>query len=113
MIRKTVKVNSIKKWGSPSNRTAPPLITVYPILIKMSSPKGKVALIKTGANGNIFELVENSYYVGSGKNTKTNTNADYFDYFVKTVQIDNKVFDLIIDVEKKTDSTDAYIYTLA
>lgn len=42
------------------------------------------------------------------------TGADYFDYFVKTVQIDNKVYDLIADVEKKYfDGSSGYIYTLA
>ena len=67
---------------------------------KRSSPKGKQALIKTGANGNVFELVENSEYEKSRKNTKMHTNADYFYYFIKTVQIDNKVFDLVIDIRK-------------
>lgn len=78
-----------------------------------SSVDGVKALIKAGADGDVFELVENSRYTGSQKNKKNHTNADYFDYFVKTVQIDNKVFDLVADVEKKYGVNGGYVYTLA
>ena len=78
-----------------------------------SSAAGVKALIKAGADGDVFNLVENSQYTGSKTNTKTNTNADYFDYFVKTVQIDGKVFDLVADVEKEIGTPDGYVYTLA
>ncbi len=78
-----------------------------------SSTDGIKALIKAGADGNVFELVENSEYTGSKANTKNHTDADYFDYFVKTVQIDGKVFDLIADVEKKYGQNGGFVYTLA
>ena len=78
-----------------------------------SSPNGVKALIKTGADGDVFDLVENSQYDGSKKNTKNHTKADYFDYFIKTVQIDGKVFDLIADVEKEYGVNGGYVYTLA
>jgi len=71
------------------------------------------ALIKAGADGDIFELVERSKYTHSSKNRKNHTPADYFDYFVKTVQIDGKVFDLIADVEKMYGGDGGYVYTLA
>ena len=78
-----------------------------------SSPNGVKALIKAGADGDIFNLVENSKYKGSAVNTKNHTDADYFDYFVKTVQIDGKVFDLMADVEKNNNVDGGYVYTLA
>ncbi len=78
-----------------------------------SSVSGVKALTKAGADGDVFNLLENSKYTGSKSNTKTHTSADYFDYFVKTVQIDGKVFDLVADVEKEIGSSDGYIYTLA
>ncbi len=78
-----------------------------------SSPNGVKALIKAGADGDVFDLVENSEYRRSRPNTKDHTDADYFDYFVKTVQIDGKVFDLVADVEKKYGDDGGYVYTLA
>lgn len=78
-----------------------------------SSPNGVKAVIKSGADGDLFNLVENSQYTGSKKNTKNHTSADYFDYFVKTVQIDGKVFDLMADVEKNYGVDGGYVYTLA
>ena len=78
-----------------------------------SSSDGVKALIKAGADGDVFDLVERSRYTGSQKNKKNHTKADYFDYFVKTVQIDGKVFDLVADVEKTYGINDGYVYTLA
>ena len=78
-----------------------------------SSRNGLKAVIKAGADGDLFDLVENSRYTRSKKNTKDHTDADYFDYFVKTVQIDGKVFDLVADVEKKYGEDGGYVYTLA
>jgi hypothetical protein len=78
-----------------------------------SSKDGVKAIIKTGAEGDIFELVEKSKYEGSAPNIKNHTNADYFDYFIKTVQIDNKVFELKADVEKKYGIDGGYVYTLS
>ena len=80
---------------------------------KRSSKDGLKALTKAGADGDVFDLVENSQYDGSKTNEKNNTKADYFDYFVKTVQIDGKVFDLIADVEKNYGVDGGYVYTLA
>ena len=80
---------------------------------KRSSSDGAKALIKAGADGDVFDLVERSRYTGSQKNKKNHTNADYFDYFVKTVQIDGKVFDLVADVEKTYGVNGGYVYTLA
>ena len=80
---------------------------------RRSDASGVKALIKAGADGEIFNLVESPEYVRSSANRKNHTNADYFDYFVKTVQIDGKVFDLIADVEKQYGKKDGYIYTLA
>lgn len=78
-----------------------------------ASTGGVKALTKAGADGDVFTLVENAGYSGSKQNTKNHTNADYFDYFVKTVQIDGKVFDLRADVEKRYDTDGGYVYTLA
>ena len=78
-----------------------------------SSPHGVKALVNAGADGDAFNLVENTEYRRSKPNTKDHTKADYFDYFVKTVQIDGKVFDLVADVEKKYGGEGGYVYTLA
>jgi len=77
------------------------------------SDDGLEALINAGADGDVFDLVERAKYTRSKKNEKNHTKADYFDYFVKTVQIDGKVFDLIADVEKKYFVNGGYVYTLA
>ena len=78
-----------------------------------SSSAGSKALIRAGADGDIFVLVENSRYSRSAKNRKNHTKADYFDYFVKTVQIDGKVYDLVADVEKTYNNNGGFVYTLA
>ena len=80
---------------------------------KRSSSDGAKAFIKAGADGDVFNLVENSTYTRSSLNKKSHTDADYFDYFVKTVQIDDKVFDVIVDVEKKLKKDGGYTYTIA
>ena len=81
---------------------------------KLSDKKGWKAKINVGAEGEIFELVENSKYDGSkpesGKNIAAHSGVGYWDYFVKTVQIDNTVFDLIANVRKKTDG--AFVYSI-
>lgn len=78
-----------------------------------SSTKGKKAILRVGADGDIFDLVESSIYNGSLPNRKNNTKADYFDYYIKTVQIDNSVYDLIADIEKGYGKDGGYIYTVA
>ncbi len=79
---------------------------------RRSDNKGRDALINTGADGSIFELVENTKYSGSGKDTKNHTSTDYFDYFIKTVQIDNSVFDLLADVKRQYYKDDGFVYTI-
>ena len=81
---------------------------------KRSSKAGRNALLRVAADGDVFDLLERSNYERSEPNRKNHTSADYFDYFVKTVQIDNKVYDLVADVEKKYSNNDeGYVYTLA
>ncbi len=83
---------------------------------KKSSASGWKAKIKTGADGNIFELVENSEYVGNreeyGKLTEAHSGVTDWDYFVKTVQIDNTVFNVLANVRKKSDGEYVYSITL-
>ena len=78
--------------------------------------KGKKALINVGAEGDIFDVVENSEYFGSSADDKNHklkdSFTDYFDYFFKTVQIDNNVFDLIINVKKRYKDKSGYTYTI-
>lgn len=72
---------------------------------KKSSQKGWKAKINTGADGSIFELVENATYNGGkaeqGKKTQAHQNLTGWEYFVKTVQIDGQVYDLLANVRKK------------
>lgn len=79
---------------------------------KKSSQKGWKAKINTGADGSIFELVENAAYNGSkaeqGKKTQAHQNLNGWDYFVKTVQIDGQVYDLLANVRKKPDGEFVY-----
>ncbi len=81
---------------------------------KRSSGRGYNAKLKVGADGNVFELVENSKYDGSkveqGKNIQAHKQVRYWDYFVKTVQIDNEVFDLLANVRRK--SAGDYVYSI-
>ena len=79
---------------------------------KKSSQKGWKAKINTGADGSIFELVENATYNGGkaeqGKKTQAHQNLTGWEYFVKTVQIDGQVYDLLANVRKKPDGEFAY-----
>ncbi len=77
-----------------------------------SSESGKKALVRAGSDGDFFDLVENADYDHSGKDTKNHANTDYFDYFVKTVQIDGKVYDLLADVKKQYGADGGYVYSL-
>lgn len=78
-----------------------------------SDSKGRDAKINVGADGNIFELVENSNYSRSeterGKTQRMHRGVNHWDYFVKTVQIDGTVFDLTANVRKKADGEFVYI----
>lgn len=79
---------------------------------KKSSQKGWKAKINTGADGSIFELVENAAYNGGkaeqGKKTQAHQNLTGWEYFVKTVQIDGQVYDLLANVRKKPDGEFVY-----
>lgn len=79
---------------------------------KKSSPRGWKAKINTGADGNIFDLVENAKHSGSGKEQGKTSEAHQgltgWEYFVKTVQIDGRVYDLLANVRKKPDGEFVY-----
>ncbi|MBR2848298.1 MAG: hypothetical protein IKB87_02460, partial [Clostridia bacterium] len=81
---------------------------------KKSSLRGWKAKINTGADGNIFELVENAEYhhgkAEEGKKAPAHKNVSGWEYFVKTVQIDNQVYDLVANIRKKTDGE--YVYSI-
>lgn len=79
---------------------------------KRSGSKAKKSLINTLADGDVFDLVEDSQYLDSAKDTKNHKNTDYFDYFAKTVQIDGKVFDIRVDVKKQYSVDGGYTYTI-
>lgn len=79
---------------------------------KKSSQKGWKAKINTGADGSIFGLVENATYNGGkpeqGKKAQAHQNLTGWEYFVKTVQIDGQVYDLLANVRKKPDGEFVY-----
>lgn len=81
---------------------------------KRSSERGWKAKINTGADGFIFELVENAKYKDNlketGKGTRAHKNVSNWDYFVKTVQIDGRVYNLLANVRKKPDGE--YVYSI-
>lgn len=79
-----------------------------------SSEKGWKAKIRAGADGDIFELVENAEYDRSsaeqGKSNSAHKGINFWDYYVKTVQIDNEVYDLLANVRRNGD--DSYVYNI-
>ena len=79
---------------------------------RRSSQRGWRAKINVGADGNIFELVENAQHKGSsaesGKSTAAHRGVTGWEYFVKTVQIDNRVYDVLANVRKKLDGEFVY-----
>ena len=79
---------------------------------RKSSQRGWRAKINVGADGNIFELVENAQHKGSsaesGKSTAAHRGVTGWEYFVKTVQIDNRVYDVLANVRKKPDGEFVY-----
>ena len=81
---------------------------------KKSDSKGYREKIDEGADGSIFWLVENDQYNGSkdevGKNISAHTGVKRWDYFVKTVQINGVVYDLVANVRKKVGAE--YVYSL-
>ena len=83
---------------------------------KHNSKRGLAALIRSGADGDVFDLVENSRYADSSADTKNHKAkdgfTDYFDYFVKTVQIDGRVYDLTATVKKQYGEKNGITYSL-
>lgn len=77
-----------------------------------SSASGKKALRNALADGDVFDLLENSKYSHSMGDEKAHQNTDYFDYYVKTVQIDGKVYDVLADVKRQYGDSDGLYYTL-
>ena len=81
---------------------------------KRSSSQGLTAKVNVGADGDIFELVENAQYTGSksesGKSGRAHNGVSSWDYFVKTVQIDGQMFDLLANVRKKPGGE--YVYSI-
>lgn len=81
---------------------------------KQSDKEGWKAKINVGAEGNIFELVENADYTGSkeeaGKRAKAHAGVLKWDYYVKRVQINGRVYDLLANVREKQDGE--YIYNI-
>lgn len=79
---------------------------------RRSTANGAKALRNSLADGDVFDLLENAEYDRSSRDTKNHKNADYFDYYVKTVQIDGKVYDLVADVKRTYGNSDGLYYTL-
>nr|DAY24872.1 MAG TPA: hypothetical protein [Caudoviricetes sp.] len=81
---------------------------------KRSSPSGYKAKINVGASGNVFELVENSKYSSDkpeeGKSSRAHKNIEFWDYFIKTVEIDGELFDILADVRRS--KTNQYVYSI-
>lgn len=79
-----------------------------------SDAEGHDAKINAGADGDIFDLVENSRYDSSeaerGKSGKIHRSANRWDYYIKTVQIDGRVFDLRASVRRANNGD--YVYSL-
>ena len=79
-----------------------------------SDQKGYDAKINVGVDGNIFELVENAEYFLSeaerGKDQRMHRGVKYWDYFIKTVQIDGTVYDLLAHIRKKDAGN--FVYTI-
>lgn len=85
---------------------------------KKSDNKGYNAKINIGADGNYFELVENSKYTSSspeqGKSTNTNIheNVLQWDYYQKTIQSDGHLYDVLVNVADKGNNQYVYDVTL-
>lgn len=81
---------------------------------KRSDRQGKRAKLNVGADGNIFELVENARYKRGtpekGKTGKAHKDAKGWDYYLKTVQIDGQVFDEVVNV--RLNNKGEYVYSI-
>ena len=80
-----------------------------------SDNQGRFAKVRAGASGDIFELVENAVWYSSapekGKTNVSHKNIRYWDYFIKTVQIDDQVYDLLANVRRGANGD--YVYNIA
>lgn len=85
---------------------------------KKSDAKGYNAKINVGADGNYFELVENSIYdhssteIGKKTNSDIHDNVNQWDYYIKTIMVDNNIFDVLINVADKGNNQYVYDVTL-
>lgn len=81
---------------------------------KRSDKKGKMAKINMGADGCICDLLMNAQYNGSrpesGKKISAHKDVMYWDYFIKDVQIDNRVYHLVANIRKTR--TGNYVYSI-
>lgn len=81
---------------------------------KKSDAVGRDAKINAGADGDIFDLVENAVHKSSdseaGKAGQAHRGVTGWEYFIKTVQIDGRVFDLLANIRKKPDGE--YVYSI-
>ena len=79
-----------------------------------SDVRGQKAKLNVAADGDIFTLVENASYSGSeaeqGKDTRAHRNVTSWDYYVKTVQIDGRMYDVLANIRKTAD--DSYVYSI-
>lgn len=81
---------------------------------KRSDRLGQNAKINIGADGNIFELVENAKYVDSkeerGKESKAHKNVAEWDYYIKTVKIDGRTYNVLANIRKTKNN--AFVYSI-
>lgn len=81
---------------------------------KKSDARGKRAKLNTGADGDTFDLIEGSRYQSSsaerGKTGYAHKGVENWDYYVKTVQIDGKVFDEVVNV--RLNQKGEYVYSI-
>lgn len=86
-----------------------------------SSERGYKAKIRMLADGNLFELVEDAQYDDTakeiGKTSRSHTLAKFWDYFIKTIVVDGKAYDVLISVRLDSSSSDwsdkqHYVYSI-
>ena len=79
-----------------------------------SDTVGRDAKINVGAEGNIFDLVENAKYFDfakeKGKHGKVQNGVKYWHCYIKTVQIEGTIFDVLVNIRRK--SKDSYVYLI-
>lgn len=77
-----------------------------------SDNKGYGAKINAGAEGDYFDLLEDMHWFDGekerGKTGKAHERVKYWNYYIKTVQIDGRVFDLLANVRHRADGAFSY-----